>query len=822
MHDGQSACSDDMPDTCRIDPDTESGTNPLATTPCTEVPPPLAQSQGGGVNETTALRLNSITLSEAAALQQAQPPKRRGIPPTLPPLRSASLTHFSAGTSMPSTYADGQSGSRSDLRARRANSSQKVPKESPRLSDTTQSRNHGAKSPDSAGAGAPPPVETKEKKKKGDTHPKEGGAVIRRKRDSNATDTLPQGGIPEPVDKVINLVHRQEHTQPISTLFHRRKPVVRHFSGGGKGKAGKDSKESLIEFSITFGETDERLGCTWRGEGKSHIIINSVVAGSLAERVGLQVGMKLYSIEGVCPTDKNDFESLMGKRGVAMEKLRDGGTIAIILYPPEEGDLDGDECDSEDSYDIEFSDDVFQEAFEAVWLPCIMSCLAHTAFIQIPVVMHSVGLLWTLLIFLATILVSMLSLESVTLLLSRQSLPETLQLGVYQVLARHVGTEFGGAAGVLYLAVVILLNGVHAQGLGEAVYFFWDVETLCGCSETLRPWVIRATGVAIQIFVTLGTYVFPLTFVSLFELVGVLLVLITYILMVVGLLKSGTEGAWKPENSPSVEIFKSNWITTFDPDLPNPDNANLTVIECLCRIFPSALSILIVLGRATDIEKPQEVLGRSTRRAMALCWVTLIILVFCVSFSLARDLQDEDLGVNGTLSHWLFFKNETTEEEIGLPDGPAYLYYYHLFVASTFEAAAAGQDVVAPEKWTYNDTGGYFHFIENPIVHERYRPRYDVIDSGFLLPQIAEGGFVFELFVVLALLIQCLQTIYIGPSVILAMRLDHRSFFSAKLTPDKSWVFYDGAGRGFCTLLCGITAGLSVFMGQYLYNLVTV
>eukprot|EP01061_Rhynchopus_euleeides_P023750 TRINITY_DN3850_c0_g1_i1.p1 TRINITY_DN3850_c0_g1~~TRINITY_DN3850_c0_g1_i1.p1 ORF type:complete len:1180 (+),score=421.59 TRINITY_DN3850_c0_g1_i1:416-3541(+) len=498
-----------------------------------------------------------------------------------------------------------------------------------------------------------------------------------------------------------------------------------------------------------------------------------------------------------------------------MQKLRDGGEIAVVL---DSTDL-YDDTESTGSYDVEYEDYPFQESFEAVWLPCVMSCVAHTAFIQIPVVIHSVGLMWTLLIFLATILVSMLSLESISMLLSRQSLPETLQLGIYHILSRHVGTEYGGVVGILFLTVCILLNGVHAQGLGEAVYFYWDLESLCGCSDTEKYWVIRGTGFIIQVVVTFAIYFWELNYVSLCELLGVIIVFINYVLMVVGCLLPSDDTAWKHGDSPSFDVFTSNWITDFDPALPNPDNSNLTVIECLCRVFPSALSILIVLGRATDLENPQEEMPRAIRRAMAWSWAALVVLVFCISFSLSRDLQDEDLGMNGTLSHWLFVSNATgTTAQDG---GDVYLYYYHLFVAATVEAEKAGVEAIAPDNWSQAGPGGTYYFEKNPNpLASRWRPRYDVIDSGFLLPKVAEGGVAFELFVAAALLIQCLQTMAIGPRVVLSMNLDHASsFLSKNMIPQLSWAV---SGRGFPTILCGLLAAFSVLMGQYLYNLVTI
>eukprot|EP01059_Diplonema_ambulator_P014273 TRINITY_DN25147_c0_g1_i1.p1 TRINITY_DN25147_c0_g1~~TRINITY_DN25147_c0_g1_i1.p1 ORF type:complete len:1241 (+),score=290.42 TRINITY_DN25147_c0_g1_i1:126-3725(+) len=458
-----------------------------------------------------------------------------------------------------------------------------------------------------------------------------------------------------------NFLHKPR-THSIQSLF-KRAPVSRvvrhvrsrnHRNSANEQAAGAQGTEpptspitegvspsyAVVEKNVTLNTPDEKLGVQWHGVGKGSILVGTVRPNGAADRAGIKVGMRLISIDNAKILDRKDLERAIGPEGETMQKLKHGMTIPMQLEVKKgaEDPSPDEDTHSASSYDVEYNVRLltYHPIFEATWLPCMTAVLAHTSFFQIPFVMGHLGVMWTLIILLAVATITILSLASVSALLSRkvQGASNDVDIfGPYHMLSRHVGTEYGGGVGVLYWLLLTALCALHTQGIGEAVYWYSDLASF-GINETLSVCII-AWSLQLMVVALISNGV---SYVSVMELFAVMMTGIAMICVVVGV-SSSSAGGWAA-GPPRFATLAHNWLDTGEGN-------ELTVLEAFCRLFPSSLGILVVLGRATDMKEPEKELPKATFKAMVFCWCVLVFVILLLG-SVMRVETDEGLANNTT------------------------------------------------------------------------------------------------------------------------------------------------------------------------------
>eukprot|EP01065_Artemidia_motanka_P034484 TRINITY_DN4195_c0_g1_i5.p1 TRINITY_DN4195_c0_g1~~TRINITY_DN4195_c0_g1_i5.p1 ORF type:complete len:1087 (+),score=301.37 TRINITY_DN4195_c0_g1_i5:246-3506(+) len=300
---------------------------------------------------------------------------------------------------------------------------------------------------------------------------------------------------------------------------------------------------------------------------------------------------------------------------------------------------DGGSTTSADSYEIEveYDERQYQSTTEAVWLPCVTTTFANVCFLQVPLIVANVGLGWALAIFGASYLAAVLTWGSITILLNslHQRDSHDVPDGAYQLLSRQLGSEFGGAVGFLYWLTFVVLLGLNAHAVGDAINV-----ALTELSSSAGTWAHAAIihwvwAVFAQILTTAITW-WGVTHVSMFEAAAVTLSLLSLVVVTAGLLVD-SDKPWSPGGVSSASI-ETNW--TAHPD-------GMSVIEAFCRCFPSTLGVLAVLSRPTDLQDPTKRLPWATLKSFTHCYIVFAgFAVLCASAMTRGKFSDSDCPVS--------------------------------------------------------------------------------------------------------------------------------------------------------------------------------
>eukprot|EP01062_Namystynia_karyoxenos_P020717 TRINITY_DN17839_c0_g2_i2.p1 TRINITY_DN17839_c0_g2~~TRINITY_DN17839_c0_g2_i2.p1 ORF type:complete len:1769 (+),score=548.01 TRINITY_DN17839_c0_g2_i2:197-5308(+) len=310
---------------------------------------------------------------------------------------------------------------------------------------------------------------------------------------------------------------------------------------------------------------------------------------------------------GITPYDETQQQRADSVSPVSDQETDCGGTTSSV-----------------DSYDIDVDYEeppTTQTAFEAVWLPCMTSTFANVSFLQLPLAVARLGLGATLLLLLVAYASAGLTWASVCALLHMPQ-PDAHD-GPYQLLSRQLGSEFGGAVGMLYWLVFVVFLTLHAHGVADVVYHALEVYD----AELLSPWAGQLLiALIIQLFVGACTYR-GVQHVSLVEAAGVSLAGVALICTAIGCLLDW-QGSLKP-GGVSGGRLADMWF----PDENHSSYEEGT--DVFCRIFPLTLGVLSPLGRPTDLERPALTLPWATAQAFALCFV--LCVCYCILVAAAMD-----------------------------------------------------------------------------------------------------------------------------------------------------------------------------------------
>ena len=186
-----------------------------------------------------------------------------------------------------------------------------------------------------------------------------------------------------------------------------------------------------------------------------------------------------------------------------------------------------------------------------VFLPCLQNILGVILFLRLPWIVAQAGVLGTSGIILICVLSTALTTLSMSALATNGRIPAG---GPYAIVTLNLGSEIGGAVGVLFYLGTTLAATLYILGGVEAVYtIFLSDDSLCGnttspCATTTelfpfdREVIGFSAGCVLGLMVVVG-----MQFVSKISLVFLMFVLMAIVFMLLGVILFSA-GVFEPED----------------------------------------------------------------------------------------------------------------------------------------------------------------------------------------------------------------------------------------------------------------------------------
>eukprot|EP01063_Lacrimia_lanifica_P014161 TRINITY_DN20802_c0_g1_i1.p1 TRINITY_DN20802_c0_g1~~TRINITY_DN20802_c0_g1_i1.p1 ORF type:complete len:1209 (+),score=428.75 TRINITY_DN20802_c0_g1_i1:55-3627(+) len=319
------------------------------------------------------------------------------------------------------------------------------------------------------------------------------------------------------------------------------------------------------------------------------------------------------------------------------------------------------------SYDLEFTFEPmlpFHRTIEAVTIPFLAAVVPRTLFYEIPLAVGSVGTFWTLVILISQLLVAMLSTASISCFLCKKTSAagDSESCTPYRLFTRHVGTEYGGIVGILYWLTLVMLCSIAVQFAGGWINYHlyqfagWNLGEIVD-HEWRAVLLFIGFGVALQLLCHVLVRM-SYRYIVLVETYILLVNIAAIIAFVVFLCTFQSSGAapdldaatsnralyyYNSTQRLSAATFSSNWI--MDPTFESPPGSaevlpapfRKSLVETFCRTFPATVGILIVLGRATDLQEPERELPRSTWSTLLATYVIFVAYALWIGGSLVGN-----------------------------------------------------------------------------------------------------------------------------------------------------------------------------------------
>lgn len=241
--------------------------------------------------------------------------------------------------------------------------------------------------------------------------------------------------------------------------------------------------------------------------------------------------------------------------------------------------------------------------FEGVFTPCVLTILGVIMFLRFGVVVGQAGIWMALAIVLASKVITSLTTLSLSAIATNTRVEGG---GVYFLISRSLGPEFGGAIGLVFFV---------AQALSVAMY-------VIGFSEALRPLlpdgtspalIATVTNVVVTICVWIGAgWAMKIQFVI---LASVLLSLLSFYV-----------GAFQ---NFSAENFAANWNSGF------VDGESFWTMFAL--FFPAVTGIMAGANMSGDLRDPAKSIPRGTIAAVVVTLLVYASQAFLLGGAATRD-----------------------------------------------------------------------------------------------------------------------------------------------------------------------------------------
>ena len=257
--------------------------------------------------------------------------------------------------------------------------------------------------------------------------------------------------------------------------------------------------------------------------------------------------------------------------------------------------------------------------FGGVFTPCTLTILGVIMFLRFGEVVGQAGLLQALLI------IAMAKVITTTTALSLSAIATNTQVkggGAYYLISRSLGSEFGGAIGVVFYI---------SQAISVALYVIGFTEALVSLVPTLESH-----------FIGVATAVNFLVFLCIYIGAGWTIKLQYFILAVLGLaiisFAVGAGQQWNPD------LFRQSMTPHYTSDV--------TLWTMFALFFPAATGIMAGANMSGDLAKPSRAIPNGTLLSILVTAIVYAGFAILLSGSVTTDALQNDMMIISKVALW--------------------------------------------------------------------------------------------------------------------------------------------------------------------------
>jgi len=258
--------------------------------------------------------------------------------------------------------------------------------------------------------------------------------------------------------------------------------------------------------------------------------------------------------------------------------------------------------------------------FSGSFVPSLLQFLGVVFWIRLPKLVGYGGILGSLLAFLLSYTISVVSMTAFAALVSNEKIPHG-PTGVYYILSRNSAAVVGGSLGILLFCANFLSAAFFLVGFGNSFVEFVNVAFDFRGDKWYRYLFDSIAWAVICVLTVLGKRIFTKALVSifLFSMVGISLIFAS-------LLTMRTNTSLKGYTGISWDTFKQNIMPRFSDTFP--------VTDLISLVLPTTAAIVAAANLSGDLKTPYPSYHRgtlgSTLCTFSLYIVAIVLLGSCV------------------------------------------------------------------------------------------------------------------------------------------------------------------------------------------------
>lgn len=442
-------------------------------------------------------------------------------------------------------------------------------------------------------------------------------------------------------------------------------PLLTQTKGKGKVKAarfqvarteteadGLGEGENEGEDGAPMGQDEN--GMTHQGSTRQH------GAGDTVQFTQYAKSLRYYLTREALPAESNYRNLLSFGRNTAktrptLEELRsEEAGLQAAKKATEEGD--GDVEKQKKGKVIKFG------WIEGVYMRCLLNIWGVMLFLRLTWVMGQCGLVQGLLVMTLCNVVTTITTISMSAVSTNGQIKGG---GVYFMISRALGPEFGGAIGLMFTLANSIAVAMYIIGFAESLLDMFQVyiPSWAGIvdgdyAETgFRLNDVRIIGSASLVLI-LVLAIIGMDWVTRVQKALLVLLLFSQVDFIVGtLIPRADEVYAKGFTGFSLETLQSNIDTSYTPlDPEHPEKGSQSFFSVFAVFFPAVTGIVAGANLSGDLKDPASAIPKGTLSAIATTYVSYMVYGAMVSFTFLT-------GASGNVTEYLEWTNSTIAPE---------------------------------------------------------------------------------------------------------------------------------------------------------------